>query len=275
MLDEALTLVLGPDETLPRRAGASSGGSSTIRRSHYWERGRAASRFPFEWQEAVIRAAITLKLCTFEDTGAHRRRAHDLDPGGAGQRPQLGLPLLLGARRLLRRARAQSSRRDEDDGAVPALHRQHRGRRGGGPAAARVRDLGRAARLTEEIVQGLPGYRGMGPVRVGNDAYSQSPARRVRLGRARGHAALLRPAPHAAAATSRASTARATRRARRAAVRPARRGHLGVPRPPARAHLLERHVLGGLRPARAHRAAAWRERARGALARARRADHAR
>jgi GH15 family glucan-1,4-alpha-glucosidase len=25
---------------------------------------------PFEWQEAVIRAAITLKLCAFEDTGA-------------------------------------------------------------------------------------------------------------------------------------------------------------------------------------------------------------
>ena len=25
---------------------------------------------PFEWQEAVIRAAISLKLCTYEDTGA-------------------------------------------------------------------------------------------------------------------------------------------------------------------------------------------------------------
>ena len=25
---------------------------------------------PFDWQEEVIRAAITLKLCTFEDSGA-------------------------------------------------------------------------------------------------------------------------------------------------------------------------------------------------------------
>src|ERR1700694_1434692 len=33
----------------------------------HWGDGLAV---PLEWQEAVIRAAITLKLCSYEDTGA-------------------------------------------------------------------------------------------------------------------------------------------------------------------------------------------------------------
>ena len=41
---------------------------------------------PFDWQEAVIRAAITLKLCSFEDTGAIARGAHDIDARGRRQR---------------------------------------------------------------------------------------------------------------------------------------------------------------------------------------------
>jgi GH15 family glucan-1,4-alpha-glucosidase len=36
----------------------------------YWQAWSRGLSIPFEWQEAVIRAAITLKLCTFEDTGA-------------------------------------------------------------------------------------------------------------------------------------------------------------------------------------------------------------
>ena len=36
----------------------------------YWEAWVRGLAIPFEWQEAVIRAAITLKLCTFDDTGA-------------------------------------------------------------------------------------------------------------------------------------------------------------------------------------------------------------
>ena len=50
-----------------------------------------------------------------------RRRDDHQHPRGAGQRPQLGLPLLLAARRLLRGARAQQPLRSGDDGGVPAL----------------------------------------------------------------------------------------------------------------------------------------------------------
>ncbi|HEY0878345.1 MAG TPA: trehalase-like domain-containing protein, partial [Zeimonas sp.] len=66
---EDLTLILGPDETL------TSGPRETGRRLFdetrgYWGRWVRNLAIPFEWQDAVIRAAITLKLNTFDDTGA-------------------------------------------------------------------------------------------------------------------------------------------------------------------------------------------------------------
>ena len=36
----------------------------------YWDDWARSLAIPFEWQEAVIRSAITLKLCQYEDTGA-------------------------------------------------------------------------------------------------------------------------------------------------------------------------------------------------------------
>ncbi len=57
-----------------------------------------------------------------------RRRHDDVDSRSAAQRPQLGLPLLLAARRLFRGQRAQPARRDPHDGALSGLHPQHRGR---------------------------------------------------------------------------------------------------------------------------------------------------
>jgi pentatricopeptide repeat protein len=69
LLDQPLFLVLGPDETV-----AESPGDCFYRHyratRHYWQEFSRSLSIPFEWQEAVIRAAITLKLCTFEDTGA-------------------------------------------------------------------------------------------------------------------------------------------------------------------------------------------------------------
>ena len=62
----------------------------------------------------------------------HRRdrRGHDHQhPRGAEQPAQLGLPLLLAARRLLRRARAQQPVRSRHDGGLPALAQQRRAQR--------------------------------------------------------------------------------------------------------------------------------------------------
>jgi GH15 family glucan-1,4-alpha-glucosidase len=68
-LARPLTMFLGTDE--PFRSALEGTGQEfeefTRRNWLDWVRTLA---IPFEWQEAVIRAAITLKLCSFEETGA-------------------------------------------------------------------------------------------------------------------------------------------------------------------------------------------------------------
>jgi GH15 family glucan-1,4-alpha-glucosidase len=68
-LEDLITLIFGPDETIPDAISelASRFLVETLSYWHQWVRDLA---IPFEWQDEVIRAAITLKLNTFEDTGA-------------------------------------------------------------------------------------------------------------------------------------------------------------------------------------------------------------
>jgi GH15 family glucan-1,4-alpha-glucosidase len=68
-LSDPVNLVLGPDETL------TDGPSETARNYEertqlYWHTWVHRLALPPEWQEAVIRASITLKLCNYEPTGA-------------------------------------------------------------------------------------------------------------------------------------------------------------------------------------------------------------
>src|SRR5947207_3591628 len=68
-VDDAVTLVVGPDETLQEAAG-EVGKHFLSETTAYWREWVRSLAIPFEWQDAVIRAAITLKLNVFEDTGA-------------------------------------------------------------------------------------------------------------------------------------------------------------------------------------------------------------
>ncbi|MGA7326683.1 MAG: glycoside hydrolase family 15 protein [Rhodomicrobium sp.] len=68
-LSDPLSFILGPDETL------SDSPTDTARAfeehtEHYWRNWSLRLALQPEWQEAVIRAAITLKLCSYEPTGA-------------------------------------------------------------------------------------------------------------------------------------------------------------------------------------------------------------
>ena len=69
LLDGPATFLLGADESLqdsvPETARVFF--DNTVR---YWRDWTRSLNIPFEWQDEVIRAAITLKLCTFEETGA-------------------------------------------------------------------------------------------------------------------------------------------------------------------------------------------------------------
>lgn len=62
------TLVLSADEPLNQAPEALSN-QFLAETLGYWETWVASLNVPFDWQDAVIRAAITLKLCSFDDTG--------------------------------------------------------------------------------------------------------------------------------------------------------------------------------------------------------------
>ena len=106
ILDEPINLIFGPDETLTDGA-AETARDFEERTTSYWREWVHRLALPLEWQDAVIRAAITLKLCSYEPTGAIVAAMTTSIPEAAELDAQLGLPLLLDPGRVLRRARAQ------------------------------------------------------------------------------------------------------------------------------------------------------------------------
>jgi GH15 family glucan-1,4-alpha-glucosidase len=69
VLSHPMTFILHADESFPDSTARVSREFYDLTRQYWLDWVRQLS-IPFEWQEAVIRAAITLKLCSFEDTGA-------------------------------------------------------------------------------------------------------------------------------------------------------------------------------------------------------------
>ena len=68
-LHDILTLILGPDETFTRPIH-ETGRHFLEQTRTYWRYYARQLAVPLEWQDVVTRAAITLKLCSFEGTGA-------------------------------------------------------------------------------------------------------------------------------------------------------------------------------------------------------------
>lgn len=68
-LERPLAFFFGPDEGYDQDVGP--GVSAVLDRTvAYWQDWVRTLYLPLDWQEAVIRAAITLKLCAYEETGA-------------------------------------------------------------------------------------------------------------------------------------------------------------------------------------------------------------
>ena len=168
-LEDPLSLFLGPDE------GFDADVASTCTRmlaetKRYWMEWTRTLAVPLDWQEAVIRSAITLKLCAYEETGAivaafttsipeHADSGRNWDYRYCWVRDAYYVVQALN--RL---------------GAVDILEnflsflRNLAGRANGGKIQP-VYGVGLEPVLTERIIDTLPGYRGMGPVRVGNQAH--------------------------------------------------------------------------------------------------------
>ncbi|MCG3203285.1 MAG: Trehalase [Gammaproteobacteria bacterium] len=170
VLEQELTFLLGPDETVEGAAG-DVGRAFLQETTTYWHRWVRYLGIPFEWQDAVIRAAITLKLSAFDDTGAivaamttsipeapHSTRNWDYRYCWLRDSYFVVAALnRLGATGTMERY----------------LHyivnlAATRGRR-----LQPVYRISGRADMPESIAPGLRGFRGMGPVRVGNAAYQQ------------------------------------------------------------------------------------------------------
>jgi len=168
-LQVPVSLLLGPDETL-------SGGIEETSREFeeqtalYWRRWSRRLAVPLEWQDAVIRAAITLKLCQFEETGAIVAAMTTSIPEApnTGRNWDYRFCWLRDAFFVVRALNSLSEVGTMED-YLRWLNDVVRSARGG--HVQPLYGIGLEQVLAETTVPTLSGYRGMGPVRVGNQAY--------------------------------------------------------------------------------------------------------
>jgi GH15 family glucan-1,4-alpha-glucosidase len=170
-LEDTVTLLLGPDETV-QGAVADVGRRFLEETIAYWREWVRYLGIPFEWQDAVIRAAITLKLNAYEDSGAVIAAMTTSIPEAAGTGRTwdyrycwlrdayfvVNAMNRLGATRTMERYLSYIVN-------VVA----------GAPEGRLQPVYGISGRPVpeERTIASLAGYRGMGPVRFGNQAAQQ------------------------------------------------------------------------------------------------------
>ena len=170
-VESDLHFFLGPDEPFTGNVRESVRGMEEATGQYWrsWVRGLAT---PMDWQDAVIRAAITLKLCQHEETGAivaalttsipeapHSERNWDYRYCWIRDAYYTVQALnRLGALDVLEK--------------YLAYLRNIVDRAAGGQVQPLYSVMG-VAELDEGVAEHLGGYRGMGPVRIGNAAYQQ------------------------------------------------------------------------------------------------------
>jgi GH15 family glucan-1,4-alpha-glucosidase len=138
----------------------------------YWQDWVRTLALPFEWQEEVIRAAITLKLCTFEDSGAVLAALTTSIPESpySGRTWDYRYCWLRDAYFVVHALNRLGATRTMEGYLHYIDHIVARAR------GAELRPLYRITgddELTERTIDSLDGYLGMGPVRIGNQAAKQ------------------------------------------------------------------------------------------------------
>ncbi|TWH09960.1 MULTISPECIES: glycoside hydrolase family 15 protein [Pseudoxanthomonas] len=169
VLTHRMHLVLGPDEPMGRSLTGYVEEAIT-RTREYWREWVRYLSIPLEWQDAVIRSAITLKLCQYEDSGAiiaamttsipeAPRTTRNWDYRYCWLRDAAFVVRALnrlGATRSMEEFLRYIFNIASHDGSLQPLY-----------------GIGFEDRLDEVEVPSLAGYRGMGPVRRGNLAWIQ------------------------------------------------------------------------------------------------------
>jgi GH15 family glucan-1,4-alpha-glucosidase len=170
-LEKPLHFFLGPDEPFQGHVGHTLSTMLHQTADHWreWVRGLAT---PLDWQSVVIRAAITLKLCQQEETGAIVAALTTSIPEAANSGRNWDYRYCwirdayytvqalnrLGALDVLENylGYLRNIVDDAQGGHIQPLY-----------------SVAGEAKLEEREAEALGGYRGMGPVRVGNAAYHQ------------------------------------------------------------------------------------------------------
>jgi GH15 family glucan-1,4-alpha-glucosidase len=170
-LEKSLHFFLGPDEPFVGNL-AHSVAAMLLQTSDEWRGWVRGLAIPLEWQEIVIRAAITLKLCQHEETGAIVAALTTSIPEAADSGRNWDYRYCwirdayytvqalnrLGALDVLENylSYLRNIVDSSPDGFIQPLYA-----------------VSGEPRLDEREAEALAGYRGMGPVRVGNAAYHQ------------------------------------------------------------------------------------------------------
>ena len=169
VLTHPVHLVLGADESLTRGV-AGFVREAQERTAAYWREWVRYLSIPLEWQDAVIRSAITLKLCQYEDSGAiiaamttsipeapHTPRNWDYRYCWLRDAAFVVRALnRLGATRSMEEFLRYIFNIATSDGTLQPMY-----------------GIDFEDQLHEHEVETLSGYRGMGPVRRGNLAWIQ------------------------------------------------------------------------------------------------------
>lgn len=172
MVDNTLTFIVGPDESVKDSVDDMGRRFLELTEQHWrdWTRSLAV---PFEWQGPVIRAAITLKLSAYEDTGAVIAAFTTSIPEAANSERNWDYRycwlrdayFTVHALNRLGATRTMEGFLRYIINIVAASTEQR---------LQPLYGIGGESRIEEMIAESMTGYRGMGPVRVGNDAYRQN-----------------------------------------------------------------------------------------------------
>src|SRR5262245_1101025 len=168
-LIKPVTLILGPDE--PFEAAVDTTAREFLERTRdYWLDWVRSLAIPLEFQSDVIRAAITLKLCNYEETGAIIAAHTTSIPEAPGTQRNWDYRYCW-LRDAFFVVRALNLLSEVD---TMEHYLRYLGNIVGQAMDGHLQPVYGIAlerSLAEREVATLAGYRGMGPVRVGNQAY--------------------------------------------------------------------------------------------------------
>ncbi|HWT11383.1 MAG TPA: glycoside hydrolase family 15 protein [Allosphingosinicella sp.] len=170
-LEKSLHFFLGPDEPF---AGNVTQVLATMlhQTSDYWREWVRGLAIPLEWQRIVIRAAITLKLCQHEETGAIVAALTTSIPEAADSGRNWDY------RYCWIRDAYYTVQALNRLGALDVLEKylgylRNIVDQSKGGHIQPLYAVSGETRLDEAVAEGLAGYRSMGPVRTGNAAFTQ------------------------------------------------------------------------------------------------------